>query len=146
MSVESVPSWDPNDMTASTDRNSSVRIIAVLTTTLAVMLSAPPRAHATDVVRYEVMSVSIASVNVEYADQGGRTIIDDVPLPWSLEVTVDQATGPIGRGAQVRADWRPQARPSQWVTVRILHNGVLLCQSTLDVGNATCYGNTPHNS
>lgn len=121
-------------------------MFAVSVPTLIVAVSAPSVAHAADVVRYEVLSGSIASVNVEYAEQTGRTTVDDVPLPWSLEVTVDQAAGPIGRGAQIRADWRPQARPSQWVSVRILHNGVLLCQSTLDVGNATCYGNTPHNS
>jgi hypothetical protein len=46
--------------------------------------------------------------------------------------------------AQLRADWRPTAAPARWVTVRISQGDRLLCQSTLDVGNVTCYGNTPH--
>lgn len=104
---------------------------------------APP-AHATDAVTYEVVSDRIPTMNVEYVDGTGRNLLEAVPLPWRLDVTLDDAKGPTGRGAQVRADWRWAARPAQWVTVRIYSNGTLLCQSILDVGNATCYGNTPH--
>lgn len=110
----------------------------------ATVLASP--AHANDVVTYEVVSDSISSVNVEYVDASGRKILQWVPLPWRLDVTLDDARGPTGSGAQLRADWRPTARPSRWVTVRIYNGGNLLCQSTLDVGNATCYGNTPHAS
>jgi hypothetical protein len=83
-------------------------------------------------------------MNVEYVDDTGRKLLESVPLPWRLDVALDDAMGPTGRGAQVRADWRPAARPAQRVTVRIFSDGELLCQSILDVGNATCYGNTPH--
>jgi hypothetical protein len=104
---------------------------------------APP-AHASDAVTYEVVSERISMMNVEYVDQTGRKLLESVPLPWRLDVTLDDAKGPTGGGAQVRADWRPTAAPSRWVTVRIYDGGRLLCQSTLDVGNATCYGNTPY--
>jgi hypothetical protein len=98
---------------------------------IAATVLAPP-ARPADVVTYEVASDSIQQVNVEYVD-----------APWRFDVTLDDARGPTGRGAQVRADWRPTAAPSRWVTVRIYAGGRLLCQSTLDVGDATCYGNTP---
>ena len=104
---------------------------------------APP-AHASDAVTYEVVSERISTISVEYVDQTGRKLLKSVPLPLRLDVTLDDAKGPTGPGAQVRADWRPSARPSLWVIVRIYSNGQLLCQTTLDVGNATCYGNTPH--
>lgn len=105
---------------------------------------APP-ARANDVVTYEVVSDRIPQVNVEYVEASGRKLLESVPLPWRFDVTLDDARGPTGRGgAQVRADWRPTAAPSRWVTVRIYSNGQLLCQNTIDVGNATCYGNTPH--
>jgi hypothetical protein len=104
---------------------------------------APP-AHASDAVTYEVVSERISMMSVEFIDQTGRKLLESVPLPWRLDVTLDDAKGPTGRGAQVRADWRPTARPSLWVIVRIYSDGQLLCQTTLDVGNATCYGNTPH--
>ncbi len=104
-----------------------------------------PAARASDPVTYEVVSDSIAQASVEYVDASGRKLLKSVPLPWRLEVTLDDARGPTGRGgAQVRADWRPMAAPSHWVIVRIRQGVDLLCQSTLDVGNATCYGNTPH--
>jgi hypothetical protein len=103
-----------------------------------------PAAHASHAVTYEVVSDSIPQVNVEYVDASGRKLLESVALPWRFDVTLDDARGPTGRGAQVRADWRPTAAPSRWVTVRIYDGGDLLCQSTLDVGNATCYGNTPH--
>jgi hypothetical protein len=103
-----------------------------------------PWARANDVVTYEIVSDSIPMVSVEYVDQSGRKLLKTVPLPWRFDVPLDDPRGPIGHGAQVRADWRPLAGPSRWVTVRIYDGADLLCQSTLDVGNATCYGNTPH--
>jgi hypothetical protein len=113
-------------------------IVGIAATVLA------PSAHASDRVTYEVVSERISTINVEYVDQTGRKLLESVPLPWRLDVTLDDARGPTGGGAQVRADWRRTAQPSLWVIVRIYDGGRLLCQSTLDVGNATCYGNTPY--
>jgi hypothetical protein len=103
-----------------------------------------PSARASDPVTYEVVSDSIPQANVEYVDASGRKLLGSVPLPWRLEVTLDNARGPTGPGAQVRADWRPFKSKWRMVTVRIYDGSNLLCQSTLDVGDATCYGNTPH--
>jgi hypothetical protein len=103
-----------------------------------------PAARASDPVTYEVVSDSIPQASVEYVDASGRKLLTSVPLPWRLDVTLDDARGPTGRGAQVRADWRPLKSKWRSVTVRIYQGADLLCQSTLDVGNATCYGNTPH--
>jgi hypothetical protein len=101
-------------------------------------------AHAADAVTYEIDSASIPVVDIEYMQSDGRTLITGVPLPWRMDVTLDTAQGPTGTGAQLRADWRRIRGPAKWVTVRIFSDGRLLCQSTLDVGNATCYGNTSH--
>lgn len=117
--------------------------VCVAAAGVATMLVAPT-GRATDAVTYEVASDAITSLDVEYVDQAGRRLLTGVTLPWRLDVTLDDAKGPLGHGGQLRADWRPRAGPAKWVTVRILSNGRLLCQSTLDVGNATCYGNTPH--
>jgi hypothetical protein len=118
---------------------------AALPLILGVAATAPaPLTRANDVVTYEIVSDSIPIVNVEYVDQSGRKLLETVPLPWRFDVPLDDARGPIGHGAQVRADWRPLAGPSRWVTVRIYDGANLLCQSTLDIGDATCYGNTPH--
>lgn len=104
-----------------------------------------PAAHASDTVTYEIMSEDISLLdNVEYMDASGRRLIQNVELPWRHDVSLDDADGSTGRAAQLRADWRPAARPSQWVVVAIYKDGRLLCRSILDVGNATCYGNTPH--
>jgi hypothetical protein len=113
-------------------------IVGVAATLLA------PAARANDVVTYEVVSDNVPQANVEYVDESGRKLLESVPLPWRLEVTLDDARGPTGRGAQVRADWRPLKSKGRMVTVRIYQGSNLLCQSTLDVGDATCYGNTPH--
>jgi hypothetical protein len=124
-----------------TTRNRVAALPLILGIAAAVL--APP-AHASDAVTYEVVSERISMMNVEFVDQTGRKLLESVPLPWRLDVTLNDAKGPTGRGAQVRADWRPTAHPSLWVIVRIYSDGQLLCQTTLDVGNATCYGNTPH--
>src|SRR5882757_11194737 len=115
--------------------NFVVTLPAVLA--VAVVLLAPT-ARASDVVTYEVDSYVIPMVNLEYADQSGRKLLQSVQLPWRLEVTLDDPRGPAGRGAELRADWRPFTGFSRWVTVRIYEGGNLLCQSTLDVGDATC--------
>jgi hypothetical protein len=100
-----------------------------------------PYAEATDdVVTYEIVSNSVDHVNIMYVDPQGRIFVQQAALPWRMDTAV---SGGIDR-AEVRADWRPNERPNKWVTVRILHGGEVLCQSTLDIGNATCYGNTPH--
>ena len=104
---------------------------------------APP-ARAADTVTYEVFSDSIPMADIEYIDQDGRRLITSVPLPWRIDVPIADAEGPTGQGAQVRADWRRTRAPYKWVTVRISQVGRVLCESTLDVGNVTCYGNTPH--
>jgi hypothetical protein len=103
-----------------------------------------PAAHASDIVTYEVVSDTIPQANVEYVDASGRKLLESVALPWRLDVTLDDARGPTGPGAQLRADWRPLKSKGRMVTVRIYDGPNLLCQSTLDVGDATCYGNTPH--
>ena len=104
------------------------------------IITAPCAAAADDVVTYEIVSDSVDVVNIEYMDPQRRLLLERVPLPWRMDTAV---LGGVDR-AEVRADWRPLARPNKWVTVRILHGGKVLCQSTLDIGNATCYGNTPH--
>lgn len=95
---------------------------------------------ADDVVTYEIVSDSVGVVNIEYMDPDQRILLERVPLPWRMATTVLGGT----ERAEVRADWRPSARPNSWVTVRILLGSKVVCQTTLDIGNATCYGNTPH--
>ena len=101
-------------------------------------------AHAAETVTYEIVSQSIPAVDVEYMTQDGRTLLVGARLPWRMDVALDDPRGPTGEGAQIRADWRGIRGPARWVTVRIYSNGEPLCQSTLDVGNVSCYGNTPH--
>jgi hypothetical protein len=113
-------------------------IVGVAATVLA------PTSHAQDIVTYEVVSDLVPWANVEYVDASGRKLLESVPLPWRLAVTLDDARGPTGPGAQLRVDWRPLKSKGRLVTVRIFDGADLLCQSTLDVGDATCYGNTPH--
>lgn len=103
-----------------------------------------PSAQAAETVTYEVISDSIPMADIEYVDQDGRRLITSIPLPWRIDVPIADAEGPTGQGAQVRADWRRIRGPYKWVTVRISQGGRALCESTLDVGNVTCYGNTPH--
>lgn len=115
-----------------------------------------PMAHADDTVRYDIFSDSVGVLaGVEYRDTAGKHLLEGVSLPWSLTVPVVDATSPTGDGAEVRADWRPNFRTAatvgrvlqgQFVTVRIWRGADLLCESILDVGNATCYGSVPHRS
>lgn len=113
-----------------------------------------PVARAQDVVTYQIFSESVAGLaGVEYRDTSGKHLLRDVRLPWTLTVPVANATSPTADGAELRADWRPNFRTAatvgrvllgEFVTVRIYRGGELLCESILDVGNATCYGSVPH--
>ncbi|MUL82303.1 MULTISPECIES: hypothetical protein [unclassified Mycolicibacterium] len=102
-----------------------------------------PSAWADDVVTYEVVSDSVAVANIEYQNVTGRASAEAVALPWRTDAAVRTPLGAPPDGSQVRADWRPAAAPARWVTVRIIYRGKIVCQSTLDIGDATCYGNTP---
>jgi hypothetical protein len=113
-----------------------------------------PVAHAQDLVTYEIFSDSVGGLaGVEYRDTAGKHLLQDVALPWRLTVPVVDATSPTADGAELRADWRPNFRTAatvgrvllgKFVTVRIYRGEELLCESILDVGNATCYGSVPH--
>ncbi len=97
-----------------------------------------------DSVTYEVSSDLVPAANVEYYDMARRIALAQVALPWRTTVNVAQAASPTRDGAEIRADWRPYRWRYKYVTVRIYRGGDLLCESTLDVGDATCYGSTPH--
>jgi hypothetical protein len=115
-----------------------------------------PVARAEDIVTYDIFSDTVAGLaGVEYRDTSGKHLLQDVPLPWTLTVPVVNATSPTADGAELRADWRPDFRTAatvgrvlqgQFVTVRISQGSNVLCESILDVGNATCYGSVPHRS
>ncbi len=122
---------------------SKLPVAALVAGVVAVTL-APP-AVADDNVTYEIVSATtyVSSVNVEYNDHAQRMSLQGVPLPWRQNVTVPSARSQTEQGAEVRADWRPVAAPSRWVSVRIYVRGSLICENTLDVGNVTCYGSTP---
>ena len=126
--------------------------LSVIGGTLAVLYA--PVAQAEDTVTYEIFSDSVARLaSLEYRDTSGHHLLPDVPLPWALTVPVADVTSPTADGAELRADWRPNFRTAatvgwvlkgKFVTVRISRGDQLLCESRLDVGNATCYGSVPH--
>ena len=113
-----------------------------------------PVARAADSVTYQIFSDSVGELaGLEYRDISGKHLLQGVPLPWTLTVSVVDATSPTNNGAELRADWRPNFRTAatvarvlqgHFVTVRIARGNDVLCESTLDLGNATCYGNVPH--
>jgi hypothetical protein len=115
-----------------------------------------PAARAEDTVTYEVFSNVVPEVaGIEYRDTSGKKLLQAVRLPWSITVPVVDASSSTGDGAELRADWRPNFRTAatvgrvlqgQFVTVRISRGNNVLCESILDVGNATCYGSVPHKS
>jgi len=129
-------------------------MISLLTGVSAVTLA--PTAHAVDSVTYEVVSNDVASADIEYFDSSRRKVLQEAALPWRTTVTVVDAHAASVDGAEVRADWRPracdgrawcpEAGPNNWVTVRIFFRGKIICESTLDIGDATCYGSTPFKS
>lgn len=125
-------------------------MLALITGISAVVLA--PSARAEDSVTYEVLSDDVATADIEYFDHSARKLLVGVPLPWRTTVTVIDARSPSTDGAEVRADWRsriaalPVWRPGKWVTVQVLYQGKVICENTLDVGNAACYGSTPFKS
>lgn len=116
-------------------------------------LASPTVARAESETTYEVVSDIVPVVSgIEYRDASGKTLLQHVPLPWHITVPVAEPLSPRG-GAELRVDWRPDFRTAatvgrvlqgQWVTVRISFDGRVICENTLDVGNATCYGSVPH--
>jgi hypothetical protein len=122
----------------------------------AAVLAQAPAARAEGTVTYDIFSDSVAGLaGVEYRDTSGKHLLEDVPLPWTLTVPVVNAKSPTADGAELRADWRPNFRTAatvgrvlqgHFVTVRISEGANVLCESILDVGNATCYGSVPHTS
>jgi hypothetical protein len=116
----------------------------VITSVAAAVLA--PTAHANDSVTYEVTSDqgNVPAANVEYNENSKRKALQQVPLPWRLTVDVPDASSPTITSAEIRADWRRYRWAFRYVTVRIYRGDKLLCESTLDVGDATCYGSTPH--
>jgi hypothetical protein len=117
-------------------------------------LAQAPVARAADTVTYEIFSDVVPVLSgIEYRDTSGKHLLQGVPLPWSLTVPVVDATSPTADGSELRADWRPNFRTQatvgrvlqgHFVTVRISQGGKVLCESVLDLGNATCYGSVPH--
>jgi hypothetical protein len=123
---------------------SQLIIVSLITGIYTVVVA--PAARADENVSYEVVSDYITAANVEYFDGSARRALVQVPLPWRTSVTVANPRSLSTDGAEIRADWRPAARPSNWVTVRIYIRETLRCQNTLDVGNAACYGSTSFKS
>ncbi|OMC33146.1 hypothetical protein A5742_14740 [Mycolicibacterium fortuitum] len=107
-----------------------------------VALICAPSASATEVVTYEIVSDTVASATVQYQDEVRRVFAGLVRLPWRADVVVSSVRGAPPQGSQVRADWRPLRAPNRWVSVRIIHAGEVICQTTLDIGSAACYGIT----
>jgi hypothetical protein len=113
-----------------------------------------PVSRAEDTVTYEVFSSFVGkAAGIEYRDDSGKKHLQAVPLPWQISVPVVNAFDPEAGGAELRADWRPNFRTAatvgrvlqgQFVTVRISFRGEVICESTMDVGNASCYGAVPH--
>ena len=116
--------------------------MACLTAGWMPMLVHPSAAWADEPVTYEVVSEYIQIANIEYQDSTGRESAKAVTLPWRTDAIVRTVRGAPPDGSQVRADWRPSAAPARWVTVRIIYQGKVICQNTLDIGDATCYGIT----
>jgi hypothetical protein len=124
-------------------------VIAPVTVGAAMLFA--PVAHAQESVTYEVVSANVSALDVEYFDGIARQRLQNVPLPWRTTVTMANPRSLSTDGAEIRADWRrliaaPVWVPGKWVTVRIYIGETLRCQSTLDVGNAACYGSTSFKS
>lgn len=109
-----------------------------------VAMTVAPSARADDTVTYEIITTSdIPVANVEYTDVSGRHELQKMPLPWRMNATV---ANPRSNDAEIRGDWRWLATAEKWVTVRLYYRGSLLCEETLNIGNATCYGSTTFKS
>lgn len=125
----------------------SVALVAGATTLCASTVAFSASAWADDAVTeesitYEVVSDRIGAANIQWQDDTGRRFAAWAPLPWRADVRMRDPLGPPPGGSQVRVDWRPNAYPANWVTVRIIYRGEVICQNTLDLGNAACYGIT----
>ena len=103
----------------------------------ATVVAVAPVARADDSVTYEVTSKDVTAANIEYTDLSGRKTLEGVPLPWRADVAV---VNPHSKETSLRADWQPAAARYSWVTVRVYAHGSLLCETTLDSGDAECYG------
>jgi hypothetical protein len=124
-------------------KHTQVFAVALL---LAAMLSAAP-ARAADAVTYEITSDQLTEVSsLQYIDRSGRVDLGSTPLPWRMDVALDDADASVLKGgAEIRTEWLfPLRARWKYVVVSIYSNGTLLCQTTLNIGNATCYGNIPH--
>jgi len=116
-------------------------MVSVMTATAAACL--PSVAHAEESVTYVVDSADIGMANgIEYFDGTHQVLLQNVALPWRMTVSVANPRSLGFDGAEVRADWRPAARPSKWVSARIYFGDTLICENSLDVGNAACYGSS----
>ena len=102
----------------------------------------PAVAQADEPVTYEVVSAHIGFANIEYQDVNGRLWAVRAALPWRIDTNVPAVRDAPPTGAQVRAHWRDTAAPGRWVTVRVIQHGEVICQNTLDLGDAACYGIT----
>ncbi|MGV0837853.1 hypothetical protein [Mycolicibacterium thermoresistibile] len=127
----------------------SMIVVSMAVLAAGIMGIAPaPVAHATEMVTYEVVSDSLSAADhIEYYDGSARRQLTNVRLPWRTTLPLANPRSLGTDGAEVRADWRstiagPVWRPGTWVTVRIYIGDTLRCQSTLDIGNAACYGST----
>ena len=136
----------------------SALVMASLTAGISAIAPAP-LARADDFVTYEVISGYVHSANVEYYDRSEPISLQGVALPWRANATVVNPTSQSTDGAQLRANWRTSlthsgcegpscptgmpAPPPSWVTIRVYVRGSLICESTLDSGDAACHGNTP---
>lgn len=120
-------------------------VMSLIATIIVVTVVSAPCARAEDSVTYEVLSQNayVNVVDVEFYDHSQRIALTDVALPWRHNVSVVSARSQAEDGAQVRADWRPAAGPSRWVTVRIYVRGALICEDIMDAGSATCHGSKP---
>lgn len=110
-------------------------ILSLTTGGLAVTVA--PVARADDFVTYEVASSDVTAANIQYSDVSGQKVLENVPLPWRTNATV---INPHSKDTSLRADWEPAVGRYKWVTVRVYTHGNLLCETTLDIGDAECFG------
>lgn len=102
-------------------------------------LAFPSTALADDnTVTYEVISDAITNANVEYFDGTASQQVDNVTVPWKTDATV----GDLGNGAkqanhaEMKVSWTPI--PGEVVTTRITYKDKVICQNTVDTGQASC--------
>lgn len=127
-------------------------ISAMLAAGVSAVILAPPAGAEDESVTYEVVSEDVGALDIEYFDGATRQLLQNVPLPWRMTVSMPNPRSLGTDGADLRADWRSSIagrvtwQTEKWVTVRIYIGDTLRCQNTLDVGNAACYGSTSFKS